>query len=33
LQIRATYSGQEAFRIFTYQLGFVPETSPRGFSE
>lgn len=33
LQIKATYSGQEAFRAFTYQLGFVPERQPRGFGE
>lgn len=33
LQIKATYTGQEAFRVFTYQLGFVPESSPRSFSE
>lgn len=33
MQIKATYSGQEAFRIFTYQLGFVPESRPRSFSE
>lgn len=33
LQVRATYVGQEAFRLFTYHLSFVPETAPRGFSE
>ena len=33
LQIKATYAGQEAFRVFTYQLGFVPESRPRSFGE
>jgi hypothetical protein len=31
--LRTSYSGQEAFRQFTYSVGLVPETSPRGFSE
>ncbi len=29
--ITATYTGQEAFRWFTYTLGIVPETVSRGF--
>ena len=33
LQLKATYSGQAAFRVFTYQLGFVPESRPRAFGE
>lgn len=32
-QLNAIYAGQEAFRLFSYQLGFVPETAPRGFGE
>ena len=31
--LKTSYSGQEAFRHFTYALGLVPEPSPRGFSE
>ena len=30
---RFIYSGQEAFKLFTYSLGFVPDTTPLGFSE
>lgn len=31
--LKTSYRGQEAFRTFTYALGVVPETAPRGFSE
>lgn len=31
--LKTSYSGQEAFRQFTYALGIVPENAPRGFSE
>ena len=31
--LKASYSGQEAFRLFTYAMGIVPEVAPRGFSE
>jgi hypothetical protein len=33
LRLKATYVGQEAFRAFTYQMSFIPESRPRGFSE
>ena len=33
LQLKATYSGQEAFRLFTHSFGFVPEVAARGFGE
>lgn len=28
-----TYTGKKAFRLFTYGLGMVPESKPRGFSD
>ncbi len=31
--LKNSYTGQEAFRQFTYAIGMTPETSPRGFSE
>ena len=31
--LRFNYSGQEQFRMFSYHVGLVPETRPRGFSE
>ena len=31
--LKASYSGREAFRQFTYTLGLVPEAAPRQFSE
>ena len=31
--IKMSYTGREAFRVFTYALGIVPESHPRGFSE
>lgn len=31
--VTMTYQGQEAFRVFNYAIGFVPESSPRGFGE
>ena len=31
--IKTSYSGQEAFKVFTYALGLVPETQPRRFTE
>lgn len=33
LRLKATYVGQQAFRLFTYHVGFVPEIMPRSFSE
>jgi hypothetical protein len=33
LQVKLTYAGQEAFRVFAYHLEFVPESAPRSFSE
>ena len=33
IQVKATYIGQEAFRLFTYHPGFVPERAARGFSD
>ena len=33
LQLKATYVGQEAFKVYAYQMGFVPESAPRGFGE
>ena len=33
LQVKVTYTGQEAFRLFTYQMAFVPETKARAFSD
>lgn len=33
LQIKATYSGQEAFRMFTYAMAFIPESRQRSFGE
>jgi hypothetical protein len=33
LRLKQTYVGQEAFRMFSYQMSFVPESMPRGFSE
>lgn len=32
-QLVLTYTGQQAFRVFTYSLGIVPESGVRGFSE
>ena len=31
--LKTSYTGQEAFRHFTYGVGLVPETQPRDFSE
>lgn len=31
--LKTSYSGQEAFRQFTYAIGIMPESAPRGFSE
>ena len=31
--LKTIYTGQEAFRHFSYALGVVPESAPRGFSE
>jgi hypothetical protein len=31
--LKTSYSGQESFKLFTYALGTVPESSPRQFSE
>lgn len=31
--LKTSYSGQEAFRLFTYGITVVPESSPLGFSE
>ena len=31
--LKTSYTGQEAFRMFTYAVGIVPEPSPRTFSE
>lgn len=33
VQLTWRYVGQEAFRVFTYTLGIIPETGARGFSE
>lgn len=33
LQLQFRYVGQEAFRVFTYALGIMPESAGRGFSE
>jgi hypothetical protein len=30
---KVVYVGQQAFKLFNYHVGFVPETAPRGFSE
>jgi hypothetical protein len=31
--VKMSYTGREAFRVFTYAVGIVPEMAPRGFSE
>lgn len=31
--LKAVYTGQQAFRLFAYHVGFVPERASRGFSE
>ena len=31
--LRITYTGQEAWRLYSYHIGLVPETASRGFSE
>lgn len=33
LQLKVTYAGQEAFRLYGYQFGFVPESAQRGFGD
>lgn len=33
MRLQFRYSGQEAFRVFTYSLGLVPESRSRGFSD
>jgi hypothetical protein len=30
---KVVYVGQQAFKLFNYHVGLVPETAPRGFSE
>lgn len=31
--IKLTYSGQQEFKLFSYDIGLVPETTPRAFGE